>query len=299
MEPSEALKNANNTLLSWCKLCSHCLGQAYDICAPYIANESQFLDPLVRFVIAQLLISCQLTSESTFLLITNQKMWDAEILIRSVLEGTFKFAYILEGTSIESVEKTKEYWEILPGMARLTRHQRAADLLDVFDGRDSTVQRPIVDLLLTAEEEKELRGSYSRKKRRTLLQKWSFMEIARYFATHPDESYHCMGTLGYSYGIQSHLVHQDGDGVGMIWERCVRDAKRRTSVELAHAGRLISDACHFAFFRTCQLLRAAKQPLEPLDELTVKFSPLFKEIKCIGEVWHKIEYGPANTPGGD
>jgi len=75
-------------------------------------------------VIAQLQISCHLTSESTLLLILNCKIWDADILLRSVLEGTFKLIFLLKGSNEEQISKAKEYWELLPDIMRLRRHLR-------------------------------------------------------------------------------------------------------------------------------------------------------------------------------
>lgn len=290
METHEALKNPKETLVGWCKPCSHCLGEAYDICAPNIDNESKFLNTFVRFVTAQLLISCHLTSESVLVLIANRKIWDADILVRSVLEGTFKFVFILDGTEEEYLEKAKEYWEILPEIARLSRHQRASNLLNTYDDANYRLKRPISEQILTPEEEKELRERYPKSYRKKLAQKWSFMEIAKHLTQHKKKNYYGMGTLGYTYGMQSHLSHQDGDGVGMVWERDRRKPERRVSVELAHAGRLISDVCHFAFFRIWQLLSATKQPLGPIKELQDKYRPLFNEISSVGEVWNEIEY---------
>ncbi|OHB52350.1 MAG: hypothetical protein A2Y12_19490 [Planctomycetes bacterium GWF2_42_9] len=109
---------------SWAVQASNCLGDTYDVCKPFLDKDSQCLNPLVRFVIAQLQISCHLTSESTLLLILNCKIWDADILLRSVLEGTFKLIFLLKGSNEEQISKAKEYWELLPDIMRLRRHLR-------------------------------------------------------------------------------------------------------------------------------------------------------------------------------
>jgi hypothetical protein len=279
-------------LTTWCERCSQCLAETYDLCAPYVVNDAEYLHPLVRFVSAQLLISCHLTSESIFLLIANRKIWDADTLMRSVLEGTFKFAFLLDGRDQERIQKAQEYWITLPEMARTSCHRRASFLLEVFKNEKYELKRPFMDLTLSAEEEKTLRDMYPKLERQKLGQKWSFMKIANHFAQHPDEKYHGMAALAHSYGMQSHLLHQDGDGVGMIWDRSRRGPERRFSVEGAHAGRLISDICWFAFFRALQLFAAAKQPSNPIKNLTKRFEPLFAEIDRVRGAWHLIEYGP-------
>lgn len=62
-------------LRSWAGLASHYIGRCFDHAKAYIDNDYAGLDPLVRFVVAQLYIDCHLSSESVLLLVLNQKEW--------------------------------------------------------------------------------------------------------------------------------------------------------------------------------------------------------------------------------
>ena len=67
------------------------------------------LPPLVRFVAAQLFIDCHLSSESVLLLLCAEKEWNADLLVRSVLEGSLKLTYMLRGSQEEAAIKVREY----------------------------------------------------------------------------------------------------------------------------------------------------------------------------------------------
>jgi len=71
---------------------SHLIGEYFDFAKPYIDKEFRGLELKVRFVSAQLFIDCHLTSESILLLVRAEKEWDAELLARSVVEGTLNMS---------------------------------------------------------------------------------------------------------------------------------------------------------------------------------------------------------------
>ena len=282
--------------IEWAKQASHCLGDTYDVCKPFIENDSTILKPPVRFVSAQLQISISLTSESILLLILNSKIWDADILLRSVLEGSFKFVYLLMGSPEDRYRKAEEYWNIMPEMARLARHQRATKILKALENeKEMLIWRPIRDLTIDDIEADTLRSKYSIKQRQKLAQKWSFSGISRHFAEHENDKYKNMGILGYDYGMKSHLIHQDGDGVGIIWDRFSRNEERQKSIEIAHAGRIISDICIFGLFRAGELLIACEQDSSVTLDIYNRYISLFENISQARKDWHGIEYGKPSS----
>ena len=282
---------SEHTLQQWSAACRQCLGAIYDICRPFHEPESRVLHPKVRFVVAQLGISCHLTSESTFILVSNRKIWDADSLVRSVLEGTFKYVYILQGSDNDQQRKCNEYWDILPGFAVLTRQKRATSVLENLTDADSAEWTPIRELLVSEEELERASRTTNRNDRQRLSQEWSFSEMAKYFATHNDKRYRGMGCLAYGYGMKSQVVHQDGDGVGLRWERARREDDRRDSIELAHGGRVISDLCHFGFFRAHELFIACKEDPKSVLDIANNYKALFDSISAAANQWRRIEYG--------
>jgi hypothetical protein len=277
----------------WAIQASNCLGDTYDACKPFLDKDCSSLDPLVRFVVAQLKISCHLTSESVVLLILNSKVWDADILLRSVLEGTFKLIFLLKGNNESRLIKTKEYWELLPDIARLRKHLRASETLKIVDPQNSLFEwRPIREIMLDDTELATLQKKFSNRERQELSKKWSFTEIARHFSVDSNKRYSGMGALGYDYSLKSHLIHQDGDGVGMVWERYRRSKDSQVAIEIAHAARVISDVCRFGFMRASELLLACKQPEDPVFEISSRYKTLFDDVHSSYEDWFKIEYRP-------
>lgn len=289
-------ENTRDMFIEWAKQASHCLGDTYDACKPFIENDSTFLEPFVRFVSAQIQISVSLTSESIFLLILNCKIWDADILLRAVLEGTFKIVYLLMGSPEDQKRKAEEYWNIMPEMARLSRHHRATKILKAIDNeKEMLMLRPIRDLTIDDIEVETLKNKYSRKERQQLAQKWSFSGLSRRFAEHENDKYKNMGILGYDYGMKSHLIHQDGDGVGIIWDRFRRNEERQDSIEIAHAGKIISDICIFGLFRAGELLIACKQDSSVTLDIYNRYKSLFENISEAGKDWYGIEYGKPSS----
>ena len=49
------------------------------------------------------------TSESILILLLNQSIFDADVLLRTVMEGTIKYCYLMTGTDDEKKEKYIEY----------------------------------------------------------------------------------------------------------------------------------------------------------------------------------------------
>jgi len=283
--------NTQECFKRWAVQASNCLGDTYDVCKPFIDKDCQCLDPLLRFVIAQLKISCHLTSESTLLLILNCRVWDADILLRSVLEGTFKLIFLLKGNNEEQRRKAEEYWELLPDIMRLRRHLRASETLKIVDPHSSLSEwRPIREIMLDDAELAILQNKYSKNDRQELSRKWSFTEIVRHLSIDPNKRYSGMGALGYDYSMKSHLIHQDGDGVGMVWERYGRSTERQATIELAHAARVISDICNFGFMRATELFFACNQPRERVYEISNNYKTLFDALQSSYEEWIKIEY---------
>ena len=50
------------------------------------------------------------------------KLWDSDILIRAVIEGTFKYLFLCVGKESEQQIKLQEYWEVIPEINRIKRH---------------------------------------------------------------------------------------------------------------------------------------------------------------------------------
>ncbi len=242
------------------------------------------------FVLGSLSTSCHLTTDSAILLIQNNSFWDAEILIRSVLEGTCKFLYLCSGTPDERQLKAKEYWEFLPDIAQIRRQARIQTFLDLVDNPLAEQWRPFQEILLPDDEIESLRKTYPRKIRQRLAQRWSLIPLIESLTTSETPGYKYLAGLMYSYGISSHLIHQDGDSIGLRWDRQQRDPVRKAAVELAHGARELGDLLTMALLRVNAAYRSADIDPSPIFEYQNTFSLLLDEINQAHQIWHEVEY---------
>lgn len=275
----------------WSSTASHLICECVDMCKPYIDKNYNGLNPLVRFVSTQLFLDCHFSSESVLILIAHRKEWDADLLSRSVLEGTLKYTYLMHGTENDRLEKTNEYWEVIPNLMELNRNSRVKKILDFFDGYEKEEWKPLSELLLTESRLDLIKNKYDKKQRNAILQKWSFSEIGKYFVSLNDKRFHSLALMAHGYGMNSHLVHKDGDGVGMVWDRSQRDDQRKEAVTIAHCARIISDLCNFAFLRSTFLYKACGFNKFPTENFEKKYSELFRDLEKAQSYFMEIEYG--------
>ncbi len=277
-------------LNTWTGLSSHFIGECYDIATPFIDKDYKGIVPYVRFVSSQLFIDCHLSSESSLLLIRSGKEWDADIINRSVMEGTVKYVYLLFGSNERVKEKAVEYWEILPDYSSIRRHEKLQSFLGTIGNPDSDEWLPFKKLLLSNDDIEKLRNGTNRKERKNLEQQWSLFGMTTYLQKKDPDRLGLLVHLAHNYGMSSHLIHKDGDGVGMVWERYRRTKEDQISVKLGHCARVISDICTFSKLRLLQLLKFCNQETEVISELENKYSMQFEELRKAGESFIKNEY---------
>lgn len=277
---------------SWAGLASHFIGECFDHAKPYIDKDFMGFDPLVRFVASQLYIDCHLSSESVLLLVLNQKEWDADLVARSVLEGSIKLVYMLHGDDAERLRKADEYWNILPLFSSIRHSERLRGLLGALTDSNDRQWLPYKDLLMSKEQISEIHSKYATKDRKKLEETWSFTGISRWFASSQEPGLSGLAHLAHGYGMSSHLLHKDADGVGMVWERFGRTPEAQSAVKIGHSARVVSDICTFSQLRVFELLRAAGERTEFIAELQSKYRPLlFDELQKASEHFTLVEYG--------
>lgn len=276
---------------TWARLSSHFIGECFDVAKPYLDQQYQDMDPYVRFVSAQLFIDCHLSSESSLILVREAKEWDADIINRSVMEGTIKYVFIMSGEESDVRQKAFEYWELLPNFSAIRHHDRALAFLNEVANPDDPEWMPFKKLLLTQKEIDSLRDGTNKKDRSVLEQKWSFSEITKNFTQSESGGLRLLSHLAHGYGMSSHLIHKDGDGVGMVWERYGRNEREQSAVKLGHCSRIVSDICSFSKLRLFQLLRFCGQKTDIIQEIEKRYDLLFDELSKASKNFTEVEYG--------
>jgi hypothetical protein len=279
-------------LKSWSGLASHFIGECFDLAKPFIDKDYTGIDPIVRFVAAQLFIDCHLSSESILILIREQREWDADLITRAVMEGSLKLTYMLLGSGEEIGRKVNEYWNLLPKFSMVKHSERAKNCLNDLTDPDGPEGKPFRDLLIDDAEISQIRGMCSRQERQAMEERWSFSGICRAFAKSENPGLRQFAHLAHGYGMSSHLLHKDGDGVGMVWERYGRDPERQSAVKLGHSARIVSDVCAFAQLRLFSLFQACQQPTLVVREIEERYgASLFDELTKAIKQFTQVEYG--------
>jgi len=276
--------------ISWASDASHFIGECFDYAKPFLDQDYQGLPAEVRFVIAQLYIDCHLSSESVLILRQTEKEWDADLIARSVMEGSIKLIYMLQGSTPEIEAKVNEYWNVLPLFSSIRHSEHSKNLLRAVEQPDSAEWLPIHSLVIPEEEVEAIRSKYSRQARREIEERWSFSGICRSFSSSPKGGHKDLVHLAHGYSMSSHLVHKDADGVGMVWERSRRGDACQQAVTEAHAARIVSDICTFANFRLWSLLKATSHPASPLPQLEEKYASLFNGLSQANSSFTRLEY---------
>jgi hypothetical protein len=287
-EPPEV--KSRNIVLFWTAQASQLIGDCFDRAKPMLDQDYLGLPPLTRFVVAQLFIACHLSSESVLLLLREDKEWDADLIGRSVMEGSLKLTYMLRGTREEVSLKVDEYWNILPLFASIRDGEYAQRFLDQVPKPIAPEWQPIQRMLVSPKEVEQTRAEYSRADRRLLEERWSVTGICRAFAASAEPSLRGFVGLAYNYAMSSHHLHKDADGVGMVWERCGREPDRQLAVKMGHAARVVSDVCTFGKLRLWEVLRACGEPLDSIREIETRYANLFSALQGAREHFIRVEY---------
>jgi hypothetical protein len=225
----------------------HMLRETFDLCTPLYKEDSD-LEEIHQFVLTNLISSCHQSSESSLLLVGHMRLWDSEILKRSVLEGTMKLLYISIGDGEEILSKCDEFYRVIPEMTQINLHKKANECLEKIKDL-STLWPDINNQILSDERLMELETKYPRKIRKIINQKWSFSEMIKTLEESKSEGFEIFKATYYKYSLGSHFVHQDGDSISYMWDRNRSNDKDRTSLELAHGKSTIKDILALALVR--------------------------------------------------
>lgn len=265
---------------------SHILHEYFSKISQYFDSDSE-VPVFERYVLKQLPISCHTTSESVLVLVANNRLWDNEMLIRSILEGTLKFIYLTVGSNEERTKKIDDFWNVLPIINKIKRSKRAEDVYKYLPGdqKQKNDMKFIGATVLSEEEIEEINKKYPRKYRKELEHKWSYSEIIKDLSNQDKHKF--FSGLFHGYGIGSHLIHQDADAINFLIDHNQRIPERRIAKELAHGCRQISDVLIFAFLRLYAYKILNNEPAEKiyldshsrLDEKMERFHRSFREIE--------------------
>ncbi len=118
----------------------------YNIISSYINRADMFMKKIMceiapiyreengsyQDVTVPLFTTLHSTSESILIVLLHGGLFDADILLRCVMEGTIKYCYLMTGTENEKDEKYIEYKEMLYEISKITDHKKAVEAVKIL-----------------------------------------------------------------------------------------------------------------------------------------------------------------------
>jgi len=179
--------------------------------------------------------------QSANLMIQNEKLWDAEILMRAAVECATRIIFVSIAEEPERSARLYEYLVELAEINDISHSEKAKKFIEGKEGEDSIIMRGLV---LNDAEENELRTKWPKNKRKVLIQKWSFTamvgEISKFNKN--GLNLHAYNNFLHGYGLSSHLIHADQTAIGLIWDRNHREQEEYIALTNAHMARLLTDS---------------------------------------------------------
>lgn len=243
-----------------------------------------------RWILGMLLTSSARSTESSLLLSAYGQLWDAEVTLRSVVEGSLKFAYILQNHDYFK-QRIHEYSVDHFNISLLKDDRKIRELLSVAGDPDSLQWRPLRDRLLPDDQLKELKKLYDRTARRSMESRWGVSGILDAFHRSGDGSSVRLRGLLHNYSLASHIQHADYIGVSIPDDRERRDPNRRNAIHLAHLSRLISDSFSYLIMRLTWSYRFIHEDPAPIQLALSQVDALSQRFGDVYQDWMDIEYG--------
>jgi hypothetical protein len=220
--------------------------------------------------------------DAILLLLRDARPWDAEMLLRSILEATYRALFVCLAQPPLRAQRLEEYWEIVSASNDLKHSSRAS--LSLRHIQWSGTGRDIFSfLVLDEEEEKTIRVEYPREKRKAIDQQWSFAEISAWIDRHAGELGLQAGfsTLLHGYGNASHFIHADERAALLMLDRATRPPGELEILEDSHLARLLSDMLSYQQMFALGLVAGCKldrKLLQPFAEADVVLNARLEEL---------------------
>lgn len=215
-------------------------------------------------------------SNAIYLLLHQRAYWDAEIVMRPLIECTVRMCYVCYAPSDAIPNLIEEYARSLYEVNRLEQSERAKkSQTQAHAAKRGGVpyDNPII---LSSDAEEYLRSRWPKAKRQALKQKWSFSEMIKQLDqwTKPRFRTDIFSSFIHSYGISSHLIHADESGMGVVANRKAKPEDEQNMMEIAHLHKLLDLTLSSSMLTTIGLAVATNNRVEEAAELVNNYESL-------------------------
>lgn len=228
---------------------------------------------------ASLFASLHSSSESILILLLEQAIFDADILLRTVMEGTIKYCYLMTGTIEERQNKEYIYRICLSDIDKISDHYKAIETIKILKEFSYNNIKPFESLLLDNELLENLQLKYPSKMRKQLKNEWSYQALLRSLAKSADEYKAQLGTIS-TYALTSHFIHYDWTGLN-IRKSNIDEKETDVLYDLIHSLRILSNTLSFYAFRVMEYLRANEWKNSEIAQLSIDLLEFVSELDKI------------------
>jgi len=259
-------------------LISNLMVDAFEDFLMYMRNVNfDKLDADIGITIKQINTVCTQYSQALLHLILEDFLWETEGLLRTVMEGSIKLAYIAcEPDQIEN--KIFEFSQILPYINGTKRNKRIENILNITDlserSRDADIYKKILDCELP-----DIDENINRKNRNEIKRKWDFIAMIEAIQNSGIKELVNTTVLSYPYGMMSNIVHMDYDGLNYIFERYDCSEDERDKVNSLQTCRQYSDIYGLTLARTISICLIYQTDYTELLKLPSKHQELLERIE--------------------
>lgn len=246
----------------------------------YIRNVNfEKFDADVGITIKRINTVCAQYSQALLYLTLEEYLWETESLLRTVMEGSIKLAYIAcEPDQIEN--KLFEFSTILPYINGTKRNKRIENILNITDlsekDMEADIYRKILEYDLPTLDEK-----INKTNRNVIKRKWDFISMLESIQNSGIKELVNTTVLSYPYGIMSNIVHMDYDGLNYIYERYSRSEEEMDKVNSLQVCRQYSDIYAMMLLRTISICLIFKTDYTELLKLPLKHHELLSKIETL------------------
>lgn len=224
------------------------------------------------------------TSESIFQLLLNESaLFDADILLRTIMEGTIKYCYLFDGDDDQRKEKYQEYKICLAEINDITDHYKAKNSMAILKKFSSNSTKTLEIQLLSRNCLNDLEKKYPKRIRSELRKKWSYQNLLKELAKKNKMFESQLATLS-AYSFSSHFIHYDWNGLSIRQEQIINcDSPDNLKMIFAHAIRIISNVLSFYTFRVNSYCGCYDIYSEELRELAIAAYHYVLELDEVGK----------------
>lgn len=200
---------------------------------------------------------------SLLVLVQNDCLWDADVILRSIAEASVKLVYLLCFNAEERDKKVSEFWNELAEINRLKQSKQAREILEKLNLNAKSIS----DLIMSESEEKILSEKWTKSNRQRIEQPWAYNEMIKVIAKESNkEKILC---LSRNFTQSSHIIHADETALGVIWDREQRTNEEKEKQMNLHEIRLFSDCLSFYAWTLDSLLAVFNEKPKKSIELII------------------------------